>query len=203
MLVFAALCGYLTTDRTAMEVAAPLLLGTVLMAGGAMALNQVLEMKGDALMRRTRMRPLPSRAVSMPVAVGFGLGISCMGVLLLAVWTTVAAAGFAVLAWVLYLFFYTPLKRVSRASVFIGAAAGALPPVIGSAAAGVLDWQAAWLFAMLFAWQIPHVFAIAQAHRDDYLRAGIKTPQRWVAVVFAVLLAGLVLAMPWVFGSGN
>ena len=194
MVVFAAWCGYGGGFPVA------LLLGTAMVAGGACALNQVLEVHTDALMRRTCGRPLPSGRLSKPVAAAFGTGISFLGVALLAVGTTLPAAMWAALAWTLYLAFYTPLKRISRGSVFIGAAAGALPPVVGCAAAGPLDWRAAWLFAILFAWQIPHFFAIVQTHRDDYIRAGIKTPQRWVALVFTVLLAVLQLAMPWVFG---
>ena len=150
------------------------LAGTGLVAGGAGALNQVLEARTDGCMQRTRNRPLPAGRVSRAAALGLGLGLTLCGVGCLVERTTGLAAALAALACAVYVGIYTPMKRRSALCVAVGALAGALPPVIGWAARdGTLTGEAARLFAILFAWQIPHSLAIAWLHREDYARAGL------------------------------
>jgi len=151
------------------------ILGTGLLASGTAALNQWFEREGDAKMRRTQARPLPAGRLGEDKALLFGLTISAAGFfeLQLAVNPLAALLGAATL--LSYLFLYTPLKRRSPHSTTIGAIPGAMPPLIGFAAAsGTLNWQAWILFAILFLWQFPHFYAIAWMYREDYERAGIR-----------------------------
>lgn len=151
------------------------LLATALVAGGANALNQYLEAAYDAQMVRTRNRPIPSARLSADEALLFGVLISAGGVLYLLAAVNSAAAGVAAATLALYLFAYTPLKRVTPLAVYVGAAPGALPPLIGWAAAtGTLPPQAWLIFAILFLWQLPHFAAIAWLYREDYRRAGYR-----------------------------
>lgn len=149
--------------------------GTALLAGGAAALNQFLERDLDALMHRTQDRPLPSGRVSPNAALGFGGGCGLVGLAWLTLFTTLEAAAAGGLTLVLYLFAYTPLKRLSTFNTIVGAVPGALPPLIGWAAAtggfGAGGWA---LFALQFFWQVPHFMAIAWLYREDYARAGLK-----------------------------
>jgi protoheme IX farnesyltransferase len=151
------------------------LLGTGLVAGGASVGNQWLERSRDALMRRTRSRPLPSGRVAPVEAAVFGAAITAAGLLVLALGTNVLAAAAALATWVLYVLVYTPLKPRSTLNTAVGAIPGALPPVIGWAAAtnrlGVEAWA---LFLIVFLWQFPHFLAIAWIYRDDYARGGHK-----------------------------
>lgn len=147
--------------------------GTALVAGGAAVLNQVFERDTDALMIRTRMRPLPDRRVTVEEARGFGIVLAGTGVALLAVAANVLSALVAVATLIVYLAVYTPLKRRSAMSTFVGAVPGALPPVIGwSAGHGAIAAGGWTLFAIVFLWQIPHFMAIAWMYREDYRRAG-------------------------------
>jgi protoheme IX farnesyltransferase len=147
--------------------------GTALVAGGAAALNQVSERDTDALMRRTRLRPLPDGRVSAADARAFGIGLSACGLLLLAARANWLAAVLALCTLVVYLFVYTPMKRRTPVATLIGAVPGALPPVIGWAAShGAISRGGAALFAIVFLWQIPHFMAIAWLYRDDYGKAG-------------------------------
>jgi protoheme IX farnesyltransferase len=151
------------------------ILGTGLMASGTAALNQWFEREADGRMRRTRLRPLPAGKLTEERALLFGLLISAAGFfdLQLAVNPLAALLGAVTLA--SYLFLYTPLKQRSPNSTTIGAIPGAMPPLIGFAAAsGTLSWQAWILFAILFLWQFPHFYAIAWMYREDYERAGIR-----------------------------
>lgn len=149
-----------------------LLLGTLLVSSGASALNQYTEREFDARMRRTRSRPLPSGRMLPSEALTFGVVLATGGLLLLAAvnWLTFGL-GFAALT--SYVFAYTPLKRVTSLCTVVGAVPGALPPLMGWAAArGSLD-AAGWaLFAVLFLWQLPHFLAIGWLYREDYARAG-------------------------------
>jgi protoheme IX farnesyltransferase len=147
--------------------------GTVLVAGGAATLNQLIELPHDARMRRTARRPLAAGRMAPSQALRFGLVLSVSGVAYLAVSTNVLAALLAALTLLGYLFVYTPLKRITPLCTWVGAVPGALPPLIGWAAArGRLD-PAAWgLFAIVFLWQSPHFMPIAWMYRDDYARAG-------------------------------
>jgi heme o synthase len=147
--------------------------GTALVAGGAAVLNQVYERDTDALMRRTRMRPLPDGRVPAADARVFGLALAACGLALLAVRANLLAASLAAATLAVYLLVYTPMKRHSPFATLIGAVPGALPPLIGwTAAHGSLSAGGAALFAIVFLWQIPHFMAIAWLYRDDYGKAG-------------------------------
>ena len=149
-----------------------LIVGTALLSGGASALNQYRERDFDALMERTRARPLPSGRVLPAEALLFGAFLCAGGLMLLAAlhWL-VAALGAAALA--SYILAYTPLKRVSSLCTVVGAVPGALPPLMGWAAARGSLGAGGWaLFAVLFLWQLPHFLAIGWMYREDYARAG-------------------------------
>lgn len=151
------------------------LVGTGLLAAGAAALNQYLERDTDARMERTRERPLPAGRVTPTAALVFGGACSMLGLAWLVWWTTLAAAALGGLTLALYLGVYTPLKRVSTLNTIVGAVPGALPPLIGWAAASGEAAPGGWaLFALQFFWQVPHFLAIAWLYRDDYARAGLK-----------------------------
>jgi heme o synthase len=149
--------------------------GTAAAAAGAAALNQWWEWRSDALMLRTRARPVPSGRMRPSMALLIGTVLSLGGIIYLAAACNALSAILAAITVAIYLFAYTPLKRVSTANTLVGAVPGALPPVIGWAAArGTLDAGAWSLFAILFLWQLPHFFAIAWMYRDDYARAGFQ-----------------------------
>jgi heme o synthase len=149
------------------------LAGTALVAAGALVLNQYLERSSDALMRRTRMRPLPTGRVRPRDALTFGLLLSGAGVLYLSAAVNLVAAVLAALSLASYVLLYTPLKMRTPLCTLVGAIAGAIPPMIGYAAAtGRLDMRAWSLFLILFIWQMPHFLAIAWLYREDYARAG-------------------------------
>jgi protoheme IX farnesyltransferase len=147
--------------------------GTALVAGGAAVLNQVYERDTDALMRRTRTRPLPDGRVAFAEATLFGLALSAAGLALLATRANLTAALLALATLVVYLIVYTPMKRWSPLATLVGAVPGALPPLIGwTASHGGISPGGASLFAIVFLWQIPHFMAIAWLYRDDYSKAG-------------------------------
>ena len=147
--------------------------GTALVAGGAAVLNQVYERETDAMMRRTRMRPLPDGRVSAAEARIFGVVLSLAGLGLLAARTNLLAASLAMATLVSYLVIYTPMKRRTSLATLVGAVPGALPPLIGWAASrGDVALGGAALFAIVFLWQMPHFMAIAWLYRDDYAKAG-------------------------------
>ena len=150
-------------------------LGTAAAAAGAAALNQWWERKLDALMHRTRTRPVPAGRMRPRDAVVLGAALSIFGVGYLAFVCNALSAALAAITIIIYVFAYTPLKRVSTFNTALGAVPGALPPMIGWAAArGTLNAGAWMLFAILFFWQLPHFFAIAWMYRDDYARAGFQ-----------------------------
>ena len=159
--------------------------GTALCAFGSAVFNQLIEIEHDARMARTAGRPLPGRRIPAAAAFVIGLVLSGWGVVHLAAMVNVEAAALAAATLVVYLFVYTPLKQRSSTNTLVGAVSGALPPVIGWAAAAGPDpaalgfrwaWlnrsEAWWLFALLFLWQLPHFLAINWMYRDDYRRAG-------------------------------
>jgi len=174
------------------------MLGTALVAGGAAGLNQVYERDSDRLMHRTRRRPMPDGRLSVGEALVFSLALSSIGLVQLALRANVLAALTALATLLVYTSIYTPMKRRTPAATWVGAIPGALPPLIGWAAArGTLPLEAWTLFAIVFCWQIPHFFAIAWLYRDDYRRAGfpmlpvIETDGRRTgrqAALFAALL---------------
>ncbi|MGI8965884.1 MAG: heme o synthase [Limisphaerales bacterium] len=150
-----------------------ILLGTALVAGGASALNQLLEHKHDAQMRRTEDRPLPSGRLQPDFVLIFGGLCSAIGLLYLAFAVNALTSLLGALTLCSYLFVYTPLKRITSLNTAIGAIPGALPPLMGwTAARGEISIEGWSLFAILFFWQLPHFLAIAWIYRDDYARAG-------------------------------
>jgi heme o synthase len=151
-----------------------LIIGTMLAAGGTLALNQYLEREVDARMERTRLRPLPAGRLMPLEALLFGGTLTVLGLLYLAACVNGPAALVTATVVVLYLFGYTPLKVRTPLSTLVGAIPGALPPVTGWVAArDDVAVGAAVLFGILFLWQLPHTLAIARLYRDDYARAGV------------------------------
>jgi heme o synthase len=151
------------------------LLGTALAAAGVMSLNQAIEWRRDALMERTRTRPVPSGAVSPRQAAWFGSTIAGIGLVTLALRVNPLTALLGLAVVVLYVAVYTPLKTRSTLCTLAGAVCGAIPPMMGwSGAAGRLEFGA-WILAfLLFVWQIPHFLALAWLYREDYVRGGFR-----------------------------
>jgi protoheme IX farnesyltransferase len=177
-----------------------LIVGTLLAAGGTLALNQYSERHVDALMERTRMRPLPDGRLQPLEALLFGAAITLLGVIYLAAFVGALSAAVTAVTAVLYLFAYTPLKLRTALCTIVGAVPGALPPVTGWVAARDDLSLGAWiLFGILFLWQLPHTLAIARLYRDDYARAGVRvlpvvdaegsTTERQVVTACLALLA--------------
>jgi len=189
------------------------LVGTVLVASGAATLNQLIELRFDAQMRRTARRPLVSRKIEPSQALWFGIALSVIGAIYLAVTTNTLASLLSIFTLLGYLFLYTPLKRKTPLCTLIGALPGAMPPLIGSATARGFPHTNAWLlFAIVFLWQFPHFMAIAWIYREDYARAGYvvlpagKSKDRFVAwqtLLPSLALLGVAL-IPAIRGeSGN
>ena len=175
LVVATSAAGYYLGSTTAISLAplAAAVVGTTFVAGGAAALNQVSERETDALMRRTRTRPLPDGRISAYEARIFGVLLSAAGLILLTVFSSWLASVLALATLVIYLFIYTPLKRRSPIATLVGAVPGALPPLIGWAAShGSITLGGLSLFLIVFLWQIPHFMAIAWLYRDDYGAAG-------------------------------
>jgi protoheme IX farnesyltransferase len=180
------------------------LVGTALVAAGASALNMLLERRTDALMLRTRNRPVAAGRLRVTEALAFGLALTLAGLGILRFGANPLAALVALVTWASYLFAYTPLKTRTSLSTIVGAFPGALPPVIGwTAARGQVEPGAVVLFAILFLWQIPHFLAIAWIYREDYARgglpmlpvldpAGVVTGRQAVANSLALLLVSVV-----------
>jgi heme o synthase len=158
-----------------LSILAHVLLGTALMASGTSALNQWYEVDSDARMLRTRERPLAAGRMKHSRGFAFGVLLSAAGFAELWFGTNALAAALGLFTLLSYMVVYTPLKRRSPACTTVGAVPGAMPPLIGYAAAsGGLDAGALALFLILFVWQFPHFYAIAWMYREDYARGGIK-----------------------------
>lgn len=172
---FTAVCGYwLCSHKPSLLVAAAVGLGVLLIGSGAGILNHVLEMDTDAMMSRTRNRPLVAGRVDPVLAERVGAMLACLGILFLGVVVKPLSGLMAALAVGSYLFVYTPLKRRTPMCTVVGAIPGALPVLIGSTAAtGNLSLEGIILFLILFLWQLPHFMAIAWLCKDDYARAGL------------------------------
>jgi len=152
-----------------------LLIGTLLAAGGTLALNQYSERDIDAWMDRTRARPLPAGRLQPLEALLFGVALTLLGTAYLAALVGALVALVTAATAILYLFAYTPLKQRTALCTLVGAVPGALPPVAGWAAARGDVTLGAWvLFGVLFLWQLPHTLSIARLYRDDYARAGVR-----------------------------
>ena len=151
------------------------ILGASLAAAACGTLNQRMEIVEDGLMHRTRNRPLPTGKVTPRAALIFGLALAVVGTALVLAAGGLIAAALTAVTIVLYVLVYTPLKKVTPQTTWIGAAAGATSPLIGwVAAGGPLDKRAFTLFAIQFLWQIPHFLALFWIYREDYARAGFK-----------------------------
>jgi protoheme IX farnesyltransferase len=215
LVVASTLAGYAMGDGEPLGLlrVAGLLLGTGLVAGGASAFNQVIERDTDALMRRTRTRPLPAHRLQPVEGLLFAMVTTLAGVLIILAAANLLAAAVALTTLVTYVAMYTPLKRKTSFSTVIGAIPGALPPIIGWAAvANELPIKAWVLFGIMFLWQLPHFLAIAWMYRDDYARAGfpmlpvIEPDGRSTgrqAVVYAAALLPLSLAPTLMHMSGD
>src|SRR6059058_3591290 len=152
-----------------------LLVGTLLAAGGSLALNQYWERDVDARMERTRTRPLPDGRLAPLEGLLFGSVLTALGLLYTAAFVSGLALTVTLATAALYLFVYTPLKLRTPLCTLVGAVPGALPPVTGWVAAREDLGVGAWvLFGILFLWQLPHTLAIARLYRDDYARAGVR-----------------------------
>jgi heme o synthase len=149
--------------------------GTGLIASGTAALNQWYEREADCKMKRTMMRPLPSGKMTSGAAFAFGAALSVLGFVELWLGVNLLAASIGAFTLASYLFLYTPMKQRTWWSTTVGAIPGAMPPMIGfAAAAGKLTPESWVLFAILFLWQFPHFYSIAWMYKEDYARAGIQ-----------------------------
>jgi protoheme IX farnesyltransferase len=151
------------------------LLGTTLVVAGANALNMFLERDVDALMTRTRNRPLPSGRLPAEAALAFGLATSAVALPLLSFGVNPLTGALGAISLIIYVLAYTPLKRKSTAALLVGAVPGAMPPLMGwTAVTGRLDAAGVALFLILFVWQLPHFIAISLFRADEYKAAGLK-----------------------------
>jgi len=188
------------------------LLGIGLVSAGAGALNEALERRTDARMKRTADRPMAAGRFSLAQGVVAGLGALALGAYWLLVHTNLLTVALALLTAFTYVAIYTPLKRVTALATFIGAFPGAMGPMLGwTAARGRIEWPAVALFAILFVWQFPHFMSIAWLYREDYAKAGIRMlpvvqPDGWSTVAqalfFAVVMIPVSLA-PWWLGLAS
>jgi protoheme IX farnesyltransferase len=185
------------------------LLGIGLVSAGAGALNEALERKTDARMKRTADRPLASGRFSLAQGIIAGMGALALGAWWLLLYTNPLTVALALLTAFTYVAIYTPLKRVTTLATFIGAFPGAMGPLLGwTAARGRIEWAGVALFAILFVWQFPHFMAIAWLYRDDYAKADIKMlpvvqPDGWSTVAQALFFAVLMIPVsltPWWLG---
>jgi protoheme IX farnesyltransferase len=189
------------------------LIGTSLIVAGANALNMALEADADALMKRTRERPVPSGRISAELAIAFSVGVAVLGYAVLARWGNPVSSVLAVGAFLAYAFVYTPAKRHSPYALHIGAVPGAIPPLIGWASSqGSISFSSLSLFLILFIWQLPHFMAITLFRAAEYERAGFLVyptvkgvPATERAMVHWSALLALATLLPWwagLVGSG-
>jgi protoheme IX farnesyltransferase len=151
------------------------IVGTTLLVAGANALNMFLEEESDALMQRTRERPLPSGRLARESALVFGVSLAAFGTFVLGNFVNPLACELGLLAFVSYVLVYTPLKPVTQAALYLGAVPGAMPPLMGYVGQHEALTPAAWsAFLVLLVWQLPHFLAIAVFRREEYARAGIR-----------------------------
>jgi len=188
------------------------LIGTALVAAGTNALNQYVERDLDAMMKRTRRRPLPAGRISANSALIYSIGVAVIGTLYLGVLVNWLTALLGALTLASYIFIYTPMKRVSPLCTAIGAIPGAIPPLMGWTAATGSIGLGGWIaFGVLFFWQLPHFMAISWLYRDDYGRAGFAMlsvlDQNGKAVARQAILYSLALLAvsiaPFFFGMAG
>ncbi|MFO0660849.1 MAG: heme o synthase [Polyangiaceae bacterium] len=176
-----ALAGYFFAGPATGEALPGLIVGTTLIVGGANALNMWIERDSDRFMSRTKSRPLPAGRMAPWVALVFGLVLTAVSIPVLLLSTNAMTTLLAVIANVSYVAMYTPLKRRSWTAVLVGGVPGAMPPLMGWAAAtGGISAVGVSLFLLMFAWQVPHFHAIALFRREEYERAGLVVlPNVW------------------------
>ena len=187
------------------------LIGTAIVVGAANALNMMLERDVDALMERTRSRPLPSGRLSPQEATIFGVLLAVFGLAFLSFLVAPITGLLAAIALVSYVLVYTPLKRVTPMALHVGAIPGAVPPLLGwTSVTGSLDAQALSLFLLLFVWQLPHFLAITLFRNEEYRRAGLRVyaaelgevrTRRAIAVYSVAMVA--VSLLPVYLGLGS
>jgi protoheme IX farnesyltransferase len=177
LVAFSAAFGFLLGGEGTPDLFLLLMLsvGSFLISGSAVTINQVIERNLDTLMKRTSGRPIPTSKISHLEASIYSVVVFVVGIIMVAYCTNVFAALLATSSLIIYAFVYTPLKRVGPVAVFVGAIPGALPPLIGwVAATGTLTYEAWIIFGIQFIWQFPHFWAIAWVSDDDYKKAGFK-----------------------------
>lgn len=178
LVTFSAVFGYILGDRGidfGWSGFVGLVLGGFFISGASGAANEIMERDLDKLMKRTHNRPLPLQLISLQEAYWFTGIVALMGITLLWIFTNPLTTGLGVLSMLLYVFAYTPLKRVGPIAVFVGAIPGAMPPLLGwTAATGAITYEALIIFGIQFIWQFPHFWAIAWVSDEDYKRAGFK-----------------------------
>jgi protoheme IX farnesyltransferase len=197
---------WLAPGRHEAVAALALLLGTGAVVGAANALNNYLEIDVDALMRRTRDRPLPAGRLDPSVAGALGIGLSSLALPALGICTNAVTAALAAMALFVYVGIYTPLKQHTTLALFVGAVPGAIPPLMGwTAVTGRVDAGGIALFALLFCWQLPHFLAISIYLKEDYARGGLRVfavvhgerrAKLWIAGCTFALVAVSLLLVP-------
>jgi len=184
------------------------LAGTAAVVAAANTFNMVLERDIDALMERTRTRPIPAGRIAPEIALGFGVALALVGLTLLAVMVNPLTAMLAAVALFSYVLVYTPLKRVTPFALHVGAIPGAIPPVLGwTSMTGSLSAPAIALFSILFVWQLPHFVAIAIFRQSEYEAAQIRVlpavrglPAAKRTIVFYSVIQLAVSVLPWAIG---
>jgi protoheme IX farnesyltransferase len=206
VIISAVLSYYMGAQETNVTTLSALCIGGLLLTGGSNGLNQALEREWDKLMLRTQNRPIPTGRMTLRTAVVLSMSAGILGILILWYYCGTACGILGVSAFIMYVAFYTPMKRVSSLAVFIGAFPGAIPPMLGYVAAtNDFGLEAGLLFAMQFMWQFPHFWAIAWVAHDDYMRGGYKllpfNEGRSKATAYQILLYSLFLIpvslLPW------
>ncbi|SMD33142.1 protoheme IX farnesyltransferase [Reichenbachiella faecimaris] len=177
LVAFSSGFGYILASNGQLNWANLLLLsfGGMLVSGASVTINQIIEIEYDALMKRTKNRPLPTGKISKQDAAIFSALVAIVGLYILYLSTNPLTVVLSFVSLILYSFVYTPMKRVGPIAVFIGAIPGALPPLLGwVAATGVISFEALIIFGIQFIWQFPHFWAIAWVGDEDYKKAGFK-----------------------------
>ncbi|AMQ57810.1 heme o synthase [Algoriphagus sanaruensis] len=178
LVTFSAAFGFILGDRSVSFNWIGMLglaIGGFLITGASGAANEILERDLDKLMQRTKNRPLPLQIITLQEAYLFTALVAFLGIGVLWVFTNPLTTGLGVLSMILYVFVYTPLKKVGPIAVFVGAIPGAMPPLLGwTAATGQISYEALIIFGIQFIWQFPHFWAIAWVSDEDYKRAGFK-----------------------------
>ena len=202
LVVFSAVISYLTVSKNYNWFSLlTLMIGGIFVTGSSNGFNQIIERNLDKLMKRTMNRPMPTNRLSVNESIIFCSILLILGTVILWIFNNPMAAALGLLSAILYTLFYTPLKRITPLSVFVGAIPGAMPPLIGAVAAtegfGEITYEAWLLFAIQFMWQFPHFWAIAWVSHDDYLKAGFfmlpSHSGRTKASAFQILVYSLFL----------